>query len=54
MNNHPALLIQFDADTWQPTAIFPIAGTNEQQAWLRMLAERMIEALPKVEARRNG
>ena len=47
--NSPALLIQFDAETWTPTGIFPIAGTNEQQAWLRMLAERMIEALPKVE-----
>ena len=52
--NPPALLIQFDADTWRPVAIFPIAGDNQQQAWLRMLAERMIEALPKVEARGDG
>ena len=48
--NCPSLLIQFDADTWQPVSIFPIAETNQQAAWLRMLAERMIEALPKVEA----
>ena len=48
--NHPSLLIQFDADTWAPVAVFPVADNNQQAAWLRMLAERMIEALPKAEA----
>ena len=54
MNNPPSLLITFDAESWQPVAIFPVADNQEHAAWLRMLAERMIEALPKVDARRNG
>lgn len=45
----PALFIQFDADTWAPVAVFPVADTNQEAAWLRMLAQRMIEALPKPE-----
>ena len=49
--NCPALLIQFDSDTWRPVGIFPIASDNQQAAWLRMLAERMLAALPKTEAR---
>ncbi len=48
--NPPSLLITFNPDTWAPVAVFPVADNNEHAAWLRMLAERMIEALPKTEA----
>ncbi len=43
----PALLIQFDGESWAPVGIFPIAETTEQQAWLKILAERMLSSLPK-------
>ena len=35
MNDRPAILIEFDPDTWQPAAVFFKAATDEQTDTLK-------------------
>ena len=43
--NEPAVLIEFDHETWAPTAIFPNGRTDQETAKLREIADRMVEAV---------
>jgi hypothetical protein len=42
---YPTILVQFDPETLQPVEIFLNGETNEVTARLRVIVDRMIEAI---------
>jgi hypothetical protein len=43
MNDTPALLIQFDPETWQITGVFYRTGTDEETKCLREIIARGVK-----------
>jgi len=46
--NQPSLLIEFNPDTWTPTAVFPNAQTDKEAAKLKVIADEIIKAVKGV------
>lgn len=42
----PTILIQFNPETWTPTAIFYNGATDTETARMREIADMMLKALP--------
>lgn len=47
--NCPALLIQYDPETWTPTAIFCMGRTDEETAKIQEIADIMLSRIEGAE-----